>query len=59
MEETLCVFWGFFPFSPYMMLAIAERRLALFSFFEDTGAHLKKKKNLLVSNLKVGCKHVI
>lgn len=49
MEETVwrrlwCVFWGFFPFFPYMMLAIAERRLALFSFFEDTGAHLKEKK---------------
>ena len=26
-----------------MMLAIAERRLAQFFFFEDTGAHLKKK----------------
>lgn len=44
MEETLVCFLGFFPFSPYTMLPIAERRLALFSFFEDTGAHLKEKK---------------
>lgn len=52
MEETLCVFWGFFPFFPYTMLAIAERRLALFSFFEDTGAHLKEKKIFWFQTLK-------
>lgn len=45
-------FGGFFPFSPYMMLAIAERRLALFSFFEDTGAHLKEKKIFWFQTLK-------
>ena len=54
MEETLvCVSgFGFFFLFPYAMLAIAERRLALFFFFEDTGAHLKRKQKKISFGFK-------